>query len=85
VTATIQSLMASVKRFYSEGKIDAKDVYQSLMDQLMAAAKSKKIDTTINILNAFINLAQAQSGKHITPEAANLLIGDAQWVIAHLK
>ena len=42
VTATIQSLMAGVKRFYSEGKIDAADVYQSLMDQLRAAAKSKK-------------------------------------------
>jgi hypothetical protein len=85
VTATIQSLMTSVKRFYSEGKIDAADVYQSLMDQLMAAAKSKKIDTTTNILNAFINLVQAQSGKHITTDAASLLLTDAQWVISHLK
>jgi 2',3'-cyclic-nucleotide 2'-phosphodiesterase (5'-nucleotidase family) len=85
VTATIQSLMTSVKRLYNEGKIDAWDVYQGLMDQLMAAAKSKKVETTINILNAFINLAQAQSGKHITTDAANLLITDAQWVIDHLK
>jgi hypothetical protein len=85
VTATIQSLMVSVDRFYAEGKIDAWDVYQGLMDKLVAADKSKKIDTTINILNAFINLVQAQSGKHITTEAADLLIADAEWVIAHLK
>jgi hypothetical protein len=85
VTAKVQSLMTSVDRFYSEGQINAVDVYQSLMDQLTAAAKSKKIDTTTNILNAFINLVQAQSGKHITADAADLLIADAQWVIAHLK
>jgi cell division FtsZ-interacting protein ZapD len=39
----------------------------------------------INQMEAFISEVQAQSGKHITAEAANLLIADAQWVIAHLK
>ena len=84
ITATIQSLKASISRFFAEGKIDSADVYQCFMDKLVAAEKSKKLDTTANILNAFINLVQAQSGKHITVDAANLLITDAQWVIAHL-
>jgi 2',3'-cyclic-nucleotide 2'-phosphodiesterase (5'-nucleotidase family) len=85
VTATIQSLKSGVTRLYNEGKIDAADVYQGLMDKLVAAEKSKKVDTTINILNAFINQVQAQSGKHITEDAANLLIADAYWVIDDLK
>lgn len=85
VTATVQSLKASVERFYSEGKINDATIYQSLMDKLTAAAKSKKASTTINLLNAFINQVKAQSGKHITADAAKLLIADAQYVIAHLK
>jgi hypothetical protein len=35
-------------------------------------------------LGAFINQVQAQSGKHITEEAAALLIADAEWVLAHM-
>jgi 2',3'-cyclic-nucleotide 2'-phosphodiesterase (5'-nucleotidase family) len=34
-------------------------------------------------LNAFINLVRAQSGKHITPYAADSLIMDAEWILAH--
>jgi hypothetical protein len=84
VTATIQSLMGSVNRFYAEGKIDNADVYQSLMDKLTAAQNSSRTKTTIN-QKAFINLVKAQSGKHITADAAAVLIADAQWVIAHLR
>jgi len=84
VTATIQSLKASITRLYSEGKIDSADVYQGLMDKLNAAEKSKKTATTINLLKAFINQVNAQKGKYITADAATLLITDAQWVIAHL-
>ena len=85
VTANIQSLKASITRLYQEGKIGDASVYQGLMDKLMAAEKSKKVDTTINILTAFMNLVQAQSDKHISLDAANLLLTDAQYVIAHLK
>jgi hypothetical protein len=46
---------------------------------------SGKIDTAVNQLSDFINEVQAQRGKHITIEAANLLIADAQWVINDLK
>ena len=85
VTATIQSLMTSVNRFYAEGKIDSADVYQSLMKMLVYAQNSSRIKTKTNQLNAFISLVKAQSGKHITADAANLLITDARWVIAHLR
>jgi hypothetical protein len=85
VTATIQSLMTSVERFYADGQIDNRDVYKGLMDKLMAAYKSKKVSTTINILQAFINQVQAQSGKHITTNAAQLLLQDAAYVIEQLK
>jgi 2',3'-cyclic-nucleotide 2'-phosphodiesterase/3'-nucleotidase len=85
VTATIQSLMTSVNRFYSEGKITKADVYKGLMDKLKDAEKSTSAKEKSNILNAFISLVQAQKGKSIKVDAANLLITDAKWVIANLK
>jgi len=33
------------------------------------------------VLKAFINEVESQSGEHITPEAAAILIADARWVI----
>jgi 2',3'-cyclic-nucleotide 2'-phosphodiesterase (5'-nucleotidase family) len=88
VTATSQSLVFAVNRFYSEGKIDNDGIQNSLLKKLENAQKDidkGKLDTAINKLEAFINEVQAQSGKHIAEDAANLLIADAQWVIAHLK
>jgi len=83
VTATVPSLKASVNRFYTEGKISKKDVYQSLMDKLVAVQQSKDVKTRNNNLSAFINLVNAQKGKAIKVDAANLLIIDAQWVMNH--
>jgi hypothetical protein len=88
VTATIQSTIAGANRFYSEGKIDNGGILNSLTKKPENAQKDLdkgKTDTAINKLTAFVNEVSAQSGKHITAEAANLLIADAQWVIAHLK
>ena len=88
VTATSQSLVSAVNRFTSEGKIDNSGIQNSLLKKLENAQKDidkGKLDTAINKLQAFIAEVQAQSGKHITEDAANLLIADAQWVIDHLK
>jgi hemerythrin-like domain-containing protein len=74
--------------FYSEGKIDNHGIANSLTQKLENVQKDLdkgKVKNAISQLEAFINEVQAQSGKHITTEAANLLIADAQWVIAHLK
>ena len=88
VTATSQSLVSAVNRFTSEGKIDNSGIQNSLLKKLENAQKDidkGKLDTAINKLQAFITEVQAQSGKHITEDAANLLIADTQWVIDHLK
>jgi hypothetical protein len=85
VTASIQTLMATITRYYEYGLISKADVYWGLRDKLVAAQKAKQPAMKINILYAFINLVEAQKGKAITMEAANLLITDAQWVIDNLK
>jgi hypothetical protein len=88
VAATSQSLVSAVNRFYGEGKIDNDGIQNSLLKKLQNVQKDidkGKLDTAINKLVAFINEVQAQSGKHITSDAATLLIADAQWVIDHLK
>jgi 2',3'-cyclic-nucleotide 2'-phosphodiesterase (5'-nucleotidase family) len=88
VTATIQSLTASVNRFYQEGKINNRGIYISLRANLSVAQMALdkgKTKVAIVTLEAFVCHVKAQSGKHITADAAALLITDAQWVIAHLK
>jgi hypothetical protein len=37
-----------------------------------------------NILNAFINHINAQTGKHISQDAAEILIADAEHIIENL-
>jgi 2',3'-cyclic-nucleotide 2'-phosphodiesterase (5'-nucleotidase family) len=88
VTATVQSLKASVNRFYKEGKIDNRGIYVSLLanlDVAQIALDKGKTKVAIGALEAFILQVKAQSGKHIKASAANLLITDAKWVIAHPK
>ena len=57
------------------GKLnDAKDLVQ----------RGKKPDA-IDKLQGFIDLVTAQRGRHITADAAQILIGDAQYVIGTLR
>jgi 2',3'-cyclic-nucleotide 2'-phosphodiesterase/3'-nucleotidase len=88
VIATSKSLVNSINGFFAEGLIDNGGTQTSLLQKLGSIQKDidkGKLDTAINKLGAFINEVQAQSGNHITVEAADLLIADAQWVIDHLK
>ena len=105
VTATVQSLTASVYRFVAEGKIDDHDcnyhgnnhgdhhgdgncIQKKLLEVLKDAQNDLNRHRTkdaIKDLKLFIDLVKSQSGKHITTSAANLLIADANWVIAHPK
>jgi hypothetical protein len=87
VTTSVSSLIESVMRFYDEGEITASDVYASLLDKLYAAQAAidkAQYKTAINVLNAFINSVKAQRGKTISIEAADLLLGDAYYVIGTL-
>jgi hypothetical protein len=87
VIATIDSLIGLVEKLYDLGYIDDEGVESGLLDKLYAAQdkiETGNSKTAKNILNAFINQLKAQSGKHITPEAADILINDAQHVIDNL-
>lgn len=86
VSATIGTLKETVNRFFFTGKIKNIGLYGSLMAKLNNAEKANmkgNFNEVKNILYAFINEVQAQKGKGITPEAADLLINDARWVISH--
>ena len=84
---TIDELQTEIEELGSEGEIDNQGVVTSLLAKLNAAQKlieDGKIDQAKIILNAFINEVQAQSGKHITPEAAELLIESAEHILSNL-
>jgi 2',3'-cyclic-nucleotide 2'-phosphodiesterase (5'-nucleotidase family) len=85
--ATIQSTIDDLNAFYADGQIDNWGIYNSFYKILLQTQKMLDRGQTalaIKSLNAFINKVDAQSGKHITPEAAAILIADARWVLHSL-
>jgi uncharacterized repeat protein (TIGR01451 family) len=88
VVATIDSLIASVNTFASQQKIDDSNTVKSLLAKLndakQAVLRGNKT-TAINKLQEVIDLVQAQSGRHITPDAAQILVADARYVIGTLR
>ncbi|MEH7502276.1 endonuclease/exonuclease/phosphatase family protein [Neobacillus drentensis] len=71
-TATrIDSLKALVKRFVDTKWIDNAGIADSLQDKLAN-----------NDLKSFVSEVKAQSGKHISSEAATYLLRDAQYVLS---
>jgi hypothetical protein len=88
VVATVQSLQASIVRFYSEGKITNAGTYNALIKILKSANDTYKkgnVNATISKLQDFIMTVKSVSGKQISTDAANLLIADAEYVISTLK
>ncbi len=87
VEATLQTLSGSVKHFYDLGLIDNEGIRDSLLAKLRAAEAALKrgqLKTALNNLDAFFFHVMAQRGKHITVEAADMLISDLRAVIADL-
>jgi len=85
IIVTPQSLIDDVNQFAGTGKIAANEV-NSLLSKLAAAAKARAKGDCANaatIYTSFISEVQAQSGKKIDPTAAQILIADAQYLIAH--
>jgi len=83
-TVTIASLIESVNLYYQEGSIKNAGTYNSLIQKLNAAQAAwdkGQANVVANVLNAFMNEVQAQAGKLIKPDAASMLIADAQLVI----
>ncbi|UUZ93530.1 hypothetical protein LJK87_01805 [Paenibacillus sp. P25] len=70
-TTSIESLQALVTRFKNAGWIDNEGIANSLQSKL----------TTINLAD-FVSEVQAQSGKHISSQAAGYLLRDAQYLLS---
>jgi hypothetical protein len=91
LSADIPGLICTKHRLYDEGEIygsGAHGIVVSLDAKLDAAQRSidkGNIHTAINQLNAFINEVEAQRGQKITPYGADLMIDDAELVIALLE
>jgi len=87
IIATIDSLIATVNVFAAQNMIDDAATVGGLLgklDDARQAASRGNNTVAINKLQNFIDQVRAQSGKHITPGAAQTLITDAQYVISTL-
>ncbi len=85
IVVTPQSLIEAVSQFQDHG-LDQRG--NSLVAKLSNAAASfmgGKCRAAGNQYGAFINEVRAQTGKTITPIVAGILIGDAQYLIAHCQ
>ena len=83
---TLDSLTADLIGYFDDGDIDSKGVFNSLLVKLegaQAALTKDNAKPAANKLEAFINELMAQSGVHITPEAAEALAMDAEWFLAN--
>ena len=84
---TIDELESEIEELGSDGEVDNQGVVTSLLAKLEAAQTliaDEKIDRAKFILNAFINEVQAQSGKHMTADAAELLLQAAEYILSNL-
>ena len=87
IIATIDSLPELIRELRRRGEIDSDGSMKSLLAKAENALKSYnsgKLTPAQNQLDAIINEATAQSGKHLCARGATLLIGDVQYVKAHL-
>jgi polysaccharide deacetylase 2 family uncharacterized protein YibQ len=77
-----------VNVFAGQQKIDDSNTVKSLLAKLndaKQAAQRSSMAAAINKLQEFIDLVRSQSGHHITPDAAQILVADAQYVIGTLR
>lgn len=87
VIATIDSLKTALTRFYNEGKVDNPITYFTLMNRLNSAQKWLDLGVdyvATRYLQNFMMEVKNQSRKHITADAAAILLTDAQFVIDNL-
>jgi hypothetical protein len=87
VEATIETLIETVHRFVASGDVAVPGTSTSLLAKLQAAADATSRGNeraAVGQLGAFVNEVEAQSGKHIGVDAAELLLTDAAAVLAAL-
>ncbi|NIM93345.1 MAG: hypothetical protein GTO18_06505 [Anaerolineales bacterium] len=79
--AGIQDLLDDLESLYDDGEIDKRGTLNSLLKKLenaQAALDRGQAKAASNIMEAFINEVNAQTGKHISDDAADSLIMDAE-------
>jgi hypothetical protein len=86
--STVQSLRDCVVHAAAAGHIDSPGVTKSLLatiDAAQAALDRGQTNVAVNDLQAFIQIVEAQAGKHIVAEHAQHLIEHANMVITALS
>ena len=86
--ATFQGTLDDIRFMLTLGLIDSKGVAKALSSRISAASDAaaggdKK--TAEDFLNAFINQVNAQTGKHISGAAPQLLVTDANILLGQLQ
>jgi len=87
IIATLDSLTTAVTYFAQKGEINDNNLWKSLLRKLSEAQEAMKRENmrvAVNKLKDFIDQVIAQSGRHITTNAASLLVIDAEYVISCL-
>jgi hypothetical protein len=83
IIVTPQSIMDDIQEFLALNMIGQNEG-NSLLSKLTAAARALQrgnATTARNLYQAFVNEVQAQTGKGISPLAAQILIADAQFLV----
>jgi len=86
IVVTADSIKDDVSQFLTTGMIKNDGEANSLTVKLNAAAAARArgdCKTAANNYNAFINELNAQRGKGVDANAAQIMIADAQYLIAH--
>ena len=85
--ANHDSLEELIERLYQLGEIDDQGIRNSLLSKARNAQKSVQkgnVEAARHQLTAFIHEVMAQSGKHISTRAAQLLLADVNFVLDQL-
>ena len=83
--ATYQSTIADINNSLALGLIDNAGIANSLTTKIQAAASASNSKAASGVLGAFENEVSAQTGKHITGIAPQVLQTDAASLISQLS
>jgi len=85
---TIDDLKTNIEELGFDGQIDSQGIVKSLIAKLNAAQKlvdKEKTDEAIMVLEDFIEQVEELSGIHVTPQAADILIKSAEYIMSRLQ
>lgn len=83
VVATAASLRETIRALFEQGEIDQEGIERSLLAKVSLAESADRTgdrDAVLRALRALANEVRAQSGKHVTERAADLLLADIAYI-----